>query len=357
MGRKTRASKANAASGEPETECWSSKDEKVRVTESDGFDISLTAKLDCPPDMVYTILTDKDPTTIFKNLMQVLYRRTLHDDGQGKRHLAVGQRALAKFLFLNFTFDTDLFIVEDAPQRKGKRHLATCSGRVSSRVYGNLLWPNLRQPALAEFLFLHFTFDTDLFIVGDAPQRKIKFEVKDDGRGAMRVSKGDWHIEPSSDSAMIKFEVKDDGRGAMKVFNGNWHIQPFSDNAMATIRTQSTAPVNTTLSKSTWLTNTSSLFKNLNLKPASQEESLVTLEQRVVPRNRPPPGIKHLIRRLCAKQIQDMMKDVRLEVARRKALISSEDAKGKGSVASSAASVSLAFPLNVWAFAKPINLV
>ncbi len=35
--------------------------------------------------------------------------------------------------------------------------------------------------------------------------------------------------------------------------------------------------------------------------------SMVTLEQAILPKHPTPPGIKGLIRRLCAKQVKDMM--------------------------------------------------
>lgn len=47
-------------------------------------------------------------------------------------------------------------------------------------------------------------------------------------------------------------------------------------------------------------------------------ESLVTLEQSILPRGPIPPGVKGLVRGMCAHQIRCMMHDLRLELQRRK---------------------------------------
>lgn len=44
----------------------------------------------------------------------------------------------------------------------------------------------------------------------------------------------------------------------------------------------------------------------------------MTLEQSILPRGPTPPGVKGLIRGLCAHQIRCMMEDLRKELQRRK---------------------------------------
>ncbi len=46
-------------------------------------------------------------------LQDVLYRRTIEDDGRGSRKLQVGHRACTRFLWLSVTFETELFVWED----------------------------------------------------------------------------------------------------------------------------------------------------------------------------------------------------------------------------------------------------
>ena len=43
------------------------------------------------------------------------------------------------------------------------------------------------------------------------------------------------------------------------------------------------------------------------MPPEEEASALVTLEQAILPKTPAPPGIKGLIRRLCAKQAYDMM--------------------------------------------------
>jgi hypothetical protein len=57
-------------------------------------------------------------------------------------------------------------------------------------------------------------------------------------------------------------------------------------------------------------------------QPAS---TLVTLEQALAPKARPPAGLAHLVRGLCGRVLTNMMEDLRREVARRQGL---QDADG-----------------------------
>lgn len=48
--------------------------------------------------------------------------------------------------------------------------------------------------------------------------------------------------------------------------------------------------------------------------------TLVTLEQALAPKARPPGPVAHLVRGLCARVLQNMMEDLRKEVHRRQEL-------------------------------------
>ena len=128
----------------PTTGLWSSKDEKVAVTEDNGFHIALTAKVNGDPSTVYGVLTvrgkvlvyrcslstisapdscyvnHQEPFAkgIFRSIKACLQRRIMQDDGRGRRQLEVRHRAITKFLFISITFDTTLLVWEDAVERK-----------------------------------------------------------------------------------------------------------------------------------------------------------------------------------------------------------------------------------------------
>lgn len=52
-------------------------------------------------------------------------------------------------------------------------------------------------------------------------------------------------------------------------------------------------------------------------KQQEQQQALVTLEQALAPRARPPGPVAHLVRGLCGRVLQNMMADLRKEVQRR----------------------------------------
>eukprot|EP00798_Chlamydomonas_sp_ICE-L_P003534 gene3534-13601_t len=132
---------------------------------------------------------------------------------------------------------------------------------------------------------------------------------------------------------------------------------------------------------STWMRSTSNIFNHFNTKqsgsllvtleqnivprnklpPEKSESSLVTLEQKIVPRYKLPPGVKGLARRIVAKQVQDMMKDLRAEVERRKKLeLGGAESSGKtgskcGKGAAACAAISLGRGGNLWLHTNPIH--
>ena len=71
------------------------------------------SQVDASPDEVYAVLTHPDSHAIFRGIKATLERRTLADDGRGRRTLLVSHRALTRFLWLQVTFSTQLVIEED----------------------------------------------------------------------------------------------------------------------------------------------------------------------------------------------------------------------------------------------------
>lgn len=213
---------------------WSDKDQKIQVKEDKGFhlQLQLRARIDAPPEEVFHILTDPACASIFRNIKACTYRKDLGTDKSGVRKLEVGHRAIARFLFINVTFETHLFVWEDTINRT------------------------------------------------------------------------------------IKFTTA--RQGFMKRFDGMWHIKPFNQETLD----QLNEPQIQTHQHHNWFRPAAALsaiaHKIRHGAPATV--SLVTLEQVIVPKAAPPIGTKALVRSLCAKQLQNMMEDLRKELGRRKQL-------------------------------------
>eukprot|EP00798_Chlamydomonas_sp_ICE-L_P003535 gene3535-13602_t len=206
MGRRKQKSSdaSDPSSSAPVTESWSQKDERVKVTEGHGLDLSLSARIDGDKDLIFDILTEPDPSHAFRALKKVLYHHVLEDDGKGCKKVAICHRACAKFLFFSMTFDTHLHVVQDAQAGKVQFQLA---GK------GNCLPTGSRQG--------------DLF-----------------GR--------------------VRFQAVGKENKSMKMYDGGWEIQPFSDKAMDSARHGRLNPSLAAVSSSTWMRNTSNIFNHFN---------------------------------------------------------------------------------------------
>ncbi|GIL63457.1 hypothetical protein Vafri_17494 [Volvox africanus] len=107
-------------------EAWNEKDQTITVSEGNGFlyNLKLRAKVDSKPNDIYNVLIDPKTVSIFRSIKECTYRRVLEDDGKGRRKLEVGHLALARFLFINFTFETHLYVWEDDIERTIKFQMA-----------------------------------------------------------------------------------------------------------------------------------------------------------------------------------------------------------------------------------------
>ncbi|PNW88525.1 hypothetical protein CHLRE_01g033150v5 [Chlamydomonas reinhardtii] len=269
------------------TEAWKEKDQAITVTEGNGFlyNLKLRAKVDATPSDIYDILTDPNTVSIFRSIKECTYRNEVENDGKGRRKLEIGHRALARFLFINITFETHLHVWEDD---------------VAKTIRFQMAKPGMMQ----------------------------KFD-------------GCWEVKPFTQATLDAIYHPDKAAAAA---SHHHHHNPFGPQG---------------------------LFGFLGPKPAEATESLVTLEQSILPRGPTPPGVKGLIRGLCAHQIRCMMEDLRKELQRRKEGTSwvkpvvpeeAEEAARKGGngklrqQAAPAASSSLA-AASLWRNAAPINIV
>ncbi|KAG2501851.1 hypothetical protein HYH03_000349 [Edaphochlamys debaryana] len=134
--------------------------------------------------------------------------------------------------------------------------------------------------AVARFLFVSIGFETHLHVWEDRKQRTIDF----------------YMAKP----------------GLMQKFDGCWRIKPFTQETLDSIyhperlERHAHGPF-----------GAGGLLGFLH-RPAQAQESLVTLEQSILPRGHTPVGIKGLVRGLCAHQLRCMMEDLRRELQRRK---------------------------------------
>eukprot|EP00775_Hariotina_reticulata_P013383 gene13383-13510_t len=154
--------------------------------------------------------------------------------------------------------------------------------------------------AVTKFLWISVTFDTELFVWEDDNARTIRF------------------TNARSD-------------GFMKKFDGTWNVQPFTQQTLDTIYKHSVQQQQQHLQhKHHWMSPAGALAafqQRLHIGGADKLSTLVTLEQALAPRVTPPGPVAHLVRGLCARVLQNMMADLRIEVQRRQEL---EEGNGKG---------------------------
>mmetsp|Transcript_1796 Transcript_1796/g.4553 ORF Transcript_1796/g.4553 Transcript_1796/m.4553 type:complete len:270 (+) Transcript_1796:111-920(+) len=235
-----------------------SANQKICVKEGGGFlyQLLLNQKLSYSPEEVWKVLTEPNAPDVFRSIKGCVYRKVLEDDKQGRRKIAVGHEAVARFLFLSFTFQTNLLVWEDDKART------------------------------------------------------------------------------------IKF--KNAQEGFMKKFDGAWHVQPYSRQAIESSN-QSTSHAGQTYNLN-WLADVAQRFGPAT---AQKDASWISLEQSILPRAPAPPGIKQLIKGLCARQLQNMIEDLDAELHRRKykragSPPEASKSQSKSGSASSAASVTMA---------------
>ncbi|GAX85056.1 hypothetical protein CEUSTIGMA_g12476.t1 [Chlamydomonas eustigma] len=237
------AEMASTSAARPLVDAWNEKDQQIEVAEGNGFlySLKLRAKLEDKPSAVYEILTNPDSVLVFRNIKACTYRKILEEDKHTRtRKLEVAHKALAKFLFVNITFETRLFVWED-----------------------------------------------DI-------NKRIRFCTAQEG--FMKKFEGSWRVQPFNEQSLQSLrveQVEGDGDGS-KLHN------PFS-------------AIHSRLSQFHF--GARQVKQDVIAEPSN---ALVTLEQNLLPKSGVPPGLKGLIRRMCAKQLTDMMEDVRAEIDRRK---------------------------------------
>ncbi|KAJ9520570.1 hypothetical protein QJQ45_007428 [Haematococcus lacustris] len=146
-------------------------------------------------------------------------------------------------------------------------------------VYRVLIDPRIGTwRAVAKFLFLTVHFDTHLLVWEDDVARTIRFQHAN-SNGFMAKFEGSWHVHPFTQTALTQALATHSSTAASRGAPG--HLQP-------------------------------------SPPPLAPQQSLVTLEQHIVPKAPTPPGIKHLVQGLCAQQLRDMMTDLEAELVRRK---------------------------------------
>ncbi|KAF8065845.1 OCT4 [Scenedesmus sp. PABB004] len=150
--------------------------------------------------------------------------------------------------------------------------------------------------AVTKFLWISVTFDTELFVWEDDTARTIRFtNARSDG--FMKKFDGMWVVQPMTQDTLDRI----------------YKAQPAAAAAAAQAQAQ----------RHHWLSPAgalSALQQRLPHGRQPEQASLVTLEQALAPRARPPGPVAHLVRGLCARVLQNMMADLRSEVHRRAAL-------------------------------------
>lgn len=156
--------------------------------------------------------------------------------------------------------------------------------------------------AVTKFLWISVTFDTELFVWEDDIERTIKF------------------TNARSD-------------GFMRKFDGTWHVQPFTQHTLDSIYRPQQQPRQQPQTDKGWLSPAGALSALQQRVHSSSKQpdvnALVTLEQALSPKARPPGPVAHLVRALCARVLQNMMADLRKEVHRRQALVEGGCACGR----------------------------
>ncbi|KAF6254530.1 hypothetical protein COO60DRAFT_311664 [Scenedesmus sp. NREL 46B-D3] len=149
--------------------------------------------------------------------------------------------------------------------------------------------------AVTKFLWLSVTFDTELFVWEDDNARTIRFT-----------------------------NARKDG--FMQKFDGTWNVQPFTQNTLDSIYRPDQQQQHQ--QQHGWLnpgSALSALQQRLQHGSGQDCSTLVTLEQALAPKARPPGPLMHVVRGLCARVLQNMMADLRKEVHRRRQLEAAED--------------------------------
>lgn len=169
--------------------------------------------------------------------------------------------------------------------------------------------------AYTKFLFISVTFDTHLHVWEDPVAKTIHFRTAREG--------------------------------FMKVFDGQWTVQPFTQETLDNVFGENHPTHHQLLSKM------GSLWHGLFQHPPNT--SLVTLEQAIEPKSRPPAAISSLVCKLCAKQMQNLMEDLRKEVRTQAKAEEKASTRYKAGTAQHLASMTMAKP-TVEEFLSPINI-
>jgi hypothetical protein len=151
-----------AADNAADTDGYTKDDEKLVVSQPDGFmaQISLTARVDFPPDGIYDILTDPDNARLFRNLKECTKRVVLEDDGNYQK-VEVEHSSGWRFLMFHGEFHTSCLVEQDRAKGTMLFHLAKPG--IMKKFEG--LWrvaPLMREDGTVDAKQSHVTLEQSL---------------------------------------------------------------------------------------------------------------------------------------------------------------------------------------------------
>ncbi|KAL6751293.1 hypothetical protein V8C86DRAFT_697996 [Haematococcus lacustris] len=233
----------------------------IRVEPGHGYHLQLFGKSEFSPEDVYRVLIDPRIGT-WRSIVSCPHR-CVEEESDGKRRIRVSHRAVAKFLFLTVHFDTHLLVWEDDAARTIRFQHANSNGFMA-KFEGSWHVHPFTQTALTQALATHSSTAAS--------------------RGAPGVA-----APPASEAGAAGQAGWGGGGGLPQWRPPSW------------------------LSASALMEAVQSHLQP-SPPPLAPQQSLVTLEQHIVPKAPTPPGIKHLVQGLCAQQLRDMMTDLEAEL-------------------------------------------
>lgn len=144
---------------------------------------------------------------------------------------------------------------------------------------------DIEQEAKWRFLCFGGTFSTKLFVHQNRPTREIGFKLKESGM--MKRFEGTWNIRPFNQEAL------DESFGFNHRQGQHWSAGPM--HAFQGFQ------------------------KRMRGGRVAETASLLTLEQSVCPNAIPPKALEKILKGIAARQVRNLIEDVRREVDRRNA--------------------------------------
>jgi len=144
---------------------------------------------------------------------------------------------------------------------------------------------DIEQEAKWRFLCFGGTFSTKLFVHQNKPAREIMFKLKESGM--MKRFEGTWHIKPFNQQAL------DESFGFNSRKGQHWTAGPV--HALQ------------------------GFHRRVRGGSVKEAASLLTLEQSVCPNAVPPKALEGILKGIAARQVRNLVEDVRREVDKRNA--------------------------------------